>query len=146
MSPEINRTVARRFFAEQDRLRGGPAPELCTPDYVAHLAGNPPMNLDGHQGFAAAFYAGFPDLRHDVSMAIAEEDRAAVRFTIHGTHTGEFLGIAPTGRHVAVTATAVMELRDGRVATIRGEFDQLGLMRQLTGELAEESAAQQRGI
>jgi predicted ester cyclase len=142
MSPDTNRSIARRFFAEQDRLRGGPAAELCAPGYTAYLAGTPPLDLAGHQAFAAAFYAGFPDLRHSVEIAIAEGDRAAVRFTLHGTHTGDFMGMLPTGRSVTVTAAVLMRLADGRVAELWGEFDRLGLMGQLTGDAAtvEEAA------
>ncbi|MGH9281086.1 MAG: hypothetical protein ACRD12_23750, partial [Acidimicrobiales bacterium] len=55
-------TTAWRFFEEQDRLRGGPADELCGEGYTAYLASFPPMDLEGHKGFAAAFYAAFPDM------------------------------------------------------------------------------------
>jgi hypothetical protein len=113
MSPEMHHTLARRFFAEQDRLRGGPAPELCAPGYTAHLASNPPMDLAGHQAFAAAFYAGFPDLRHQVEQVVAEGDQVAVRFTLFGTHTEPFLGVEPTGRPVCLTAIACMALEGG---------------------------------
>jgi predicted ester cyclase len=146
MSPDANQSLARRFFAEQDRLRGGPAIELCAPDYIAYLANNPPLSLAGHQAFASAFYAGFPDLRHNVELAIAEADRAAVRFTLLGTHTGNFLGIEPTGRSVVVTATAIMHIVEGRVAELWAEFDQLGLMRQLTAPIEATSAENGQGI
>lgn len=146
MSPDSNQSLARRFFAEQDRLRGGPAAELCAPGYTAHLASNPPLDFIGHQAFASAFYAGFPDLRHNVEMAIAGTDRAAVRFMLIGTHTGDFMGMEPTGRSIAVTATAIMHITDGRVAELWGEFDQLGLMRQLTEPVEAATANAGQGI
>lgn len=132
MSLEENRSIACRFFAEQDRLRGGPAAALCAPHYTAHLAGNPPFNFADHQAFASAFYAGFPDLRHQIDLAVAEPDRVAVRFSLLGTHTGDFAVMAPTGRQIRVTATAIMRIEDGQVATLWAEFDQLGLFGQLT--------------
>lgn len=146
MSPEMSRALARRFFAEQDRLRGGPAAELCAPGYTATLAGNPPLDLAGHQAFAAAFYAGFPDLRHQVDLLAAEGDRAAVRFTLFGTHTGPFLGLPPTGCAIAVTASALMRLDQGCVAALWAEFDQLGLMRRLTDASQAPAAVRARGI
>lgn len=136
MSPETNRSIARRFFAEQDRLRGGPAAELCAPGYAAHLAGMPPLDLAGHQAFAAAFYAAFPDLRHQVELVAAEDDRAAVRFTLFGTHTGPFMDMAPTGRPIVLSALAFMRVEGERVAELWGEFNQLGLMSQLTSDPA----------
>jgi predicted ester cyclase len=145
MSPEQNRAVAHRFFAEQDRLRGGPADDLCAPGYTARLAGNT-LDLAGHKGFAAMFYAAFPDLRHTVEAVAAEEDRAAVRFTLTGTHTGDFVGMPPSGRPITVSATAIMRLAEGRVAELWGEFDQLGLMQQLTAEAVAAGGEESRGI
>jgi predicted ester cyclase len=131
MSVESPREVSRRFFAEQDRLRGGPAPELCAPGYTAHIVGNPPFDLAGHQQFARAFYAGFPDVFHTVDEPVAEGDRVSVRFVLRGTHTGDFMGIPPTQRPIEVEAIAMMRVADGKVAELRGMFDQLGLLRQL---------------
>lgn len=143
MVAESNATLARHFFAEQDRLRGGPAPQLCGQAYTAHLAGQT-LDLAGHEQFAAAFYAGFPDIRHQVELVAAEGDRAAVRFTLHGTHTGAFLGIPPTGRPILVAASAIMQIANAQVVTLWAEFDQLGLMRQLTGPVEER--VEERGI
>jgi predicted ester cyclase len=128
-------TLARRFFAEQDRLRGGPAEELCAPGYTAHLAGSS-YDLPGHRAFAAAFYQAFPDLRHHVELAVAEGDHVAVRFTLRGTHSGPFAGLEATGRAIRVGASAIMRLEGRRVAEVWGEFDQLALMGQLRGEVA----------
>ena len=146
MDTDTTSTLARRFFAEQDRLRGGPADDLCPPGYTAHLPGGPPLDLAGHQAFSTMFYAGFPDLRHEVELVAAEGDRAAVRFQLYGTHTGKFLGIAPTGRSIAISATAIMRLVDRQVAELWGEFDRLGLLGQLTGEGIEAETAQSEGI
>src|SRR5262245_46872475 len=123
MSAEINRALGRRFFEEQDRLRGGPAEELCAPGYVALLGGNPPMPRDGHEGFARGFYAGFPDAHHAIADVFATDDRVAVRFVIHGTHTGDFFGIPATQRRVTVAANVLMEVSDGKVTKLMGIFD-----------------------
>jgi predicted ester cyclase len=131
MPAEQNANIARRFFAEQDRLRGGPAPELCAPNYTAHLPGYPPLDFTGHQSFAAAFYAGFPDVRHNLEHVVTESDRAAVRFILLGTHSGPFMGMPATGTSITISATVLMRFEDGRVAELWGEFDRLGLMTQL---------------
>src|SRR5262245_28294533 len=104
MSADANRSLGRRFFEEQDRLRGGPAEDLCATGYVAMLGGNPPMPREGHEAFAKAFYAGFPDIHHVIEDVFATEDRVAVRFVLHGTHGGSFFGIPATGRQVEIAA------------------------------------------
>jgi steroid delta-isomerase-like uncharacterized protein len=126
-----NRALGLQFFAEQDRLRGGPAEALCDAAYTAHLGGNPPMNRIEHEQFALAFYAGFPDIRHAIEDVFATEDRVAVRFVLHGTHAGAFFGIPPTGRRVSIAANVLMHVADGRVTKLSGVFDEAGLLRQL---------------
>ena len=128
---EANCALARRFFEEQDRLRGGPAESLCAPGYQAHLGSNPTMPRAGHEGFAKAFYAAFPDLQHEIEQVFATDDRVCVRFVLHGTNTGSFFGMPPTGRTVTVPAHAVLHVSGGLVTTLFGIFDEGGLLRQL---------------
>ena len=124
-------SIGRKFFAEQDRLRGGPAPELCAADYEARLGGNPPVNRQGHEAFARGFYAAFPDMHHEIEDVFMAGDKVAVRFVIHGNHTGAFFGIPPTSRAVAVTGHVLLHLEQGRVRKLFGVFDEAGLLRQL---------------
>ena len=131
MLANANQELGRKFFEAQDRMRGGPDPDLCATGYTAYIGSNPPMALSDHEGFAKAFYAGFPDLYHTVEDTVATEDSVAVRFTLHGTHRAEFMGIPPTDRSLHIGAIAIFRIDDGRVAEIHGQFDQLGMMRQL---------------
>jgi steroid delta-isomerase-like uncharacterized protein len=135
MSATATESLGRLFFAEQDRLRGGPAEELCGADYTAQIGSYAPMSLAEHQQFAALFYAAFPDIKHVVEDVVATEEKAAVRFSLHGTQTGAFMGIPATGKSVAVSAIAILQVRNGKVTTLHGVFDQIGLMQQL-GALA----------
>jgi steroid delta-isomerase-like uncharacterized protein len=128
---ESNRALGRRFFGEQDRLKGGPAPELCAKDYTARIGGNPAMDRAGHEGFARAFYGAFPDIHHEVEIAVAEEDAVAVRFVLHGTHTAPFFGIPATNRKVAIAGHAFLRLGGGQVTSLVAVFDEAGLLRQL---------------
>jgi predicted ester cyclase len=122
---------AEAFFGGQDRQKGAPPAELLAPTYRAELVGFAPMDAAGHRAFAQAFYAAFPDLRHTVDAAQRTEEGIAVRFTITGTHSGPFMGLAPTGRSVTVACVALMAVHDDLVTQLHGIFDQLGMMRQL---------------
>ena len=128
---EANGALGRRFFEEQDRLRGGPAESLCAPGYQAHLGSNAAMPRAGHEGFAKAFYAAFPDMQHEIEQVFATDDRVFVRFVLHGTNTGSFFGMPPTGRTVTVPAHVVLHVSGGLVTTLFGIFDEGGLLRQL---------------
>ena len=131
MTVDENRTVALRFFQEQDRLRGGPADALCAPSYTAQIGSNPPMDLAGHKQFAQMFYGAFPDLYHTIEDAIAEADSVAVRFTLHGTHTHNMMDIPATGKSIQVSAIAILKIKDDKVTVLHGQFDQVGMLQQL---------------
>lgn len=126
-----NCALGRRFFEEQDRLRGGPAESLCAPGYQAHLGSNPSMPREGHEGFAKAFYAAFPDMNHEIEQVFATEDRVLVRFVLRGTNSGSFFGMPPTGRRVTIPAHVVLHVAGGQVTTLFGIFDEAGMLRQL---------------
>lgn len=129
--PKSVKDTARKFFEEQDRLRDGPAEALCSARYVAHLAGFPPMDLDGHKAFSTVFYEAFPDLKHSIQDVLAEGTHVAVRFRLTGTNGGSFMGAPATGKSVDVGGIALLKVADGKVAELRSEFDQLGLMQQI---------------
>jgi predicted ester cyclase len=128
---EINKSIATRFFMEQDRRKGPLDPEICATDYAAKIGNNPPLDLEGHSQFGRAFYAGFPDLYHTIEDTIAENNKVCVRFTLRGTQNGDFFNIPATGRPIQISATVVMDFSEGKIKCLHGEFDQAGMMQQL---------------
>jgi predicted ester cyclase len=123
--------VGPLFFNEQDRLRGGPAAELCAPAYRAIINANAALDLTGHQQFAKAFYSAFPDLSHTIEDIVADDDLVAVRLLLRGTHRAPFMGLAATNRSIAVFNNAILRVADGRVTELRAVFDQMTMMKQL---------------
>ena len=71
--------------------------------------------------------AAMPDFRADIEDLIAEGDKVVARLTFRGTHTcGEFMGIPPSGRSFAFSATSIFRIADGGCspsARVRGSFD-----------------------
>lgn len=126
-----NAVLARRFFTEQDRLKGGPAPELCAPGYQAWLGGNPPVDRAGHELFAKAFYSAFEGMHHTIDDLFATDERAAVRFALKGTHSGNFFGVPASGKPVTVYANVLLQIAHGQVTSLFGIFDEAGLLRQI---------------
>ncbi len=58
-------------------------------------------------------------------------NRVVVRRTVRGTHQGEWLGIAPTGKPVTFTGIWIARLTDGNLEEQWVNFDALGLLQQL---------------
>jgi len=79
----------------------------------------------------ASFRAAFPDWRSELHLLIAEADLVAEHFTARGTHRGEVMGAAPTGREVSLKGINIFRLRDGRICERWGCLDDLGFLRQL---------------
>lgn len=133
-------SVVLRFFAEVWNERGAAArdaaAELVADDYRDH---DPvPQQGPGRDGVAASIarcHTQIPDLRVLVDELIVDGDRVAARWTAVGTHTGEVLGVAPTGRPFRATGIDIFRLRHGRIAEAWHAWDQAGLREQLTREI-----------
>jgi predicted ester cyclase len=90
-----------------------------------------PPNVEGMRQFYRGVWAAFPDCEVVAEDLIAEGDKVAGRYVLQGTHTGEFMGIAPTGNRIAVRAAAVFRLVNGKCVERWQYFDEAGLLRQL---------------
>jgi predicted ester cyclase len=62
---------------------------------------------------------------------VAESDKVVVRFTYRGTHTGELMGVAPTGKKVSQAGINIFRIAGGKVAEAWAVHDTFGLMQQL---------------
>src|SRR5215208_6849187 len=77
------------------------------------------------------FCTAFPDWREEIVELVAEGDAVAGRFRCSGTHLGEFLGEAPTGKRMEVEEVFFLRAEDGRFADFWALEAGLGRMRQL---------------
>ena len=93
-----------------------------------------PLPVRGHSGlraFVSGLITGFPDLRFEVLAQIADGDKVAARWAIHGTHKGTFLGIPPTGVAILDQGVDVFVFRHGKIGEVWVNENDLGLLRQL---------------
>lgn len=79
----------------------------------------------------AEFRGAFPDWHEEIVELVSEGDTVAGRFRCSGTHLGEFLGEAPTGKRMEVEEVFFLRAEDGRFVEFWGLEDSLGRMRQL---------------
>jgi steroid delta-isomerase-like uncharacterized protein len=134
VSAEENRAVSRRVAEEV--FNGGNvdlADELYAPDYVLHDP-SLPEDLHGPEGikrYAAMTLGAFPDIRVAVEDQVAEGDKVVSRWTATGTHTGDLMGIPPTGRRVEISGVTINRFSGGKIAEDWYQSDDLGMMQQL---------------
>ena len=134
MSTEQNELVARRIGEElfnQGNL--SVADELIAPNAVDH---NEPSGTDCREHFkrvATMLRSAFPDLHMHVEDLITEEDKAAMRITITGTHTGPgaFFGIPPSGKRFQIQQMRFARLANGQMTDSWAVIDMFAWMQQL---------------
>jgi predicted ester cyclase len=131
MTIDQNKGFMRSFLEELDKQRTA-IDTFFSPSCLAHLPGNPqPTNREGFKQFVASLYAAFPDLHHKVEEQIAENDKVVGLVSAHGTHQGDFQGIAPTGKRVIITDIIITRILGGKVVELWAQFDALSLLQQL---------------
>jgi len=79
----------------------------------------------------AEFRSAFPDWREEIVELVAEGNTVAGRFKCSGTHRGEFLGEAPTGKRMEVEEVFFFRAEDGKFVAFWALEDSMGRMRQL---------------
>ncbi len=132
MSTEENKAIYRRIWDELlNKGNLAVVDELVAPSYVFH---DPQGSFSGPQGlkqFITAFRSAFSDMQFTVEDMIAEGDKVVKRWTLRAKHTGDFMGITPTGKQVEITGTSIGRFADGRSVEDWEALDHLGLMQQL---------------
>ena len=134
MSTEQNKASVRRLMEEVfNRGKTSLVDELFAPDFVEHeeLPPGIPPGREAVKQLPAIFRSAFPDFKVTIDDVIAEGDKVAVRSTWSGTHKGEFMGIAPTGKSVSFGVFDIIRIAGGKFVEHWGQMDNLGMMQQL---------------
>jgi predicted ester cyclase len=130
---EDHKAVVRRHLEE---AVSGRRPELWDELMAEGFVLHHPQVRPGRAGYAEAceaMWSGFPDVGVEVLDMVAEGDRVAVRYVERGTHTGMFMGMAPSGRRYEKHGFVLYRMEDGRLAEAWYQEDDLGYQRQLFG-------------
>jgi predicted ester cyclase len=141
MTREANLAATQRWGAEVASAgHYDVLDEILAPGFVDHdAAPDQGPGIEGLKGFFRTMRAAFPDLKAEPVEIVATDDHVAMRYTIGGTHQGEFQGAAPTGKSFEVSALQLARFENGRCVERWGSTDELGMMKQL-GILADVAA------
>jgi len=106
--------------------------EVFAADFVDHDPGEGQgPGLEGIKSYWRDFTVAFPDFALAPEVLSADDEYVTLVYTISGTHKGEFMGHAPTGKKFSVRGLQTTKFADGHVAERWGSSDELGLMQQL---------------
>jgi steroid delta-isomerase-like uncharacterized protein len=129
---EQNKTLARRWF--EDLFSRGDvdtANEILSEEFVDHLPREEERGIEELKHYVSIYRNAFPDIEDTVEDILAEGDKVVVRWRSRGTHQGQFMGVAPTGRHVAFTGMRPFRIAGGVIAESWVNIDERGLQEQL---------------
>jgi steroid delta-isomerase-like uncharacterized protein len=140
---EENKALVRRFIEEVwNNGNLGVIDELIAENHVDHdpAQAGAPGGRQGMRAFVEMYRAAYPDTHLEIGEVIAEGDLVAMTWTATGTHQGELMGIAPTGRSVTVTGMGVDRISGGQIVESWANYDALGMLAQL-GAIPAPTAA-----
>jgi predicted ester cyclase len=130
MSSQDNKTLVRRFITEVfEQGRPEAVDALATSDFVSH--GLPGTGPDVMKQAIDRVGKGLSDARFGVHEVVAEGNLVAVRVTSSATQSGEFMGMAPTGKSYTIEELHLFRIADGRIAEHWHQMDAMGMMKQL---------------
>lgn len=132
-----NKQIARRMYEEGfNKGDYNSVAQVLAPDHCSHDPHNPPgykVGPDGMKEIIRHYRAAFPDLHFTIDEQMAEGDRVITRWTSRGTHRGQLMELAPTGKSTMVTGISIDRIENGKIAETWVSWDMAGLMQQLTG-------------
>jgi steroid delta-isomerase-like uncharacterized protein len=135
MSAEENKEMMRRFM-EEGFGQGNTevVEEIVDTDFVCWDPNSETGEIRGLEtikGEVGYFRSAFPDFHWTVEDQVAEGDKVTTRYTLGGTHQGEFFGVPASGRRVEISGINVDRFEGGKLVEEWASYDLLGAMRQM---------------
>lgn len=131
---EKNNIAANKKFFSEIFNKGNFAimDELVSDDFIDH-EDFPGLesNKEGVEQFFTMFRAAFPDLKATVEFMFAKDDKVVSYLMISGTHKGEFMGMAATGKKINIKGIDIVRFEEGKAVEHWGLTDSMTMMQQL---------------
>lgn len=130
---EQNKAIVRRAIEEGwNPANLAVIDELYAADFIFHQeSGDTVRGLDSFKIWITTIHGAFPDIRYQIEAMYAEGDKVATRYTVRGTHRGDFRGLPATGKTFDLTGHLIHRVVAGKKTEGWGIWDTLGLMTQL---------------
>jgi steroid delta-isomerase-like uncharacterized protein len=130
MSCESNKALTARHYVEVLTQKKLSVVDEIYADRI-QVGDGPSMPREQFKAMAQMSTTAFPDLVATIHDQVAEGDLVATRWSAEGTHLGDFMGHAGSGRKATITAIHIHKITDNRIAGLWEEIDLLGLSKQL---------------
>ena len=132
---ERNKQVVRRAWAAYDAGDEVAFAECITDDWREHDAGGALATIADVRDSMRMHRAAFPDKRTIIDRIVAEGDLVVTHSRSEATHTGKYLGLAPTGKRLTLEEILICRIAGDRISE-SWQITTGGFMQQLTGRKA----------
>ena len=126
-----NLNVVQRFYDAYNKKQEAILNEVIADNYVDYGHQPPGRGVQGAKSDYQDIARGLGDARFDIDEMFGADNRVAVRWTLHATHTGPFAGVSPTNKKIEVHGISLYRLHDGRITETRNLADLFALFTQL---------------
>ena len=126
MSLEENKAIVRRLNEAYNKFNLDALDDLVAPDYVDHT--NKIKGLESLKQLMTMGHKGVPDWHETIEDIVAEGDKVWICITYTGTHTGELMGLAPTGNKIKTTSVDIHRIVNGKIAEYWNVTDTVRLL------------------
>ena len=132
----MHETNAEKFRRLVNAFNKGKAqdviPEIVATDFrLTNAPPGTPSNREGWIGATKMFHAAFPDIHVEITDIVSEGDMLAVHEVVTGTHSGDALGLPPTGKSATVEAVHFVKFKKGKIVERKSMTDMMSLFVQL---------------
>ncbi|HYM68516.1 MAG TPA: ester cyclase [bacterium] len=128
-----NKALVRRFYEVMwNTWDESAVPAVLAPE--VDFRGSIGLRKHGHAGvmeYMRLIRDAFPDFNNRIDDLVAEDEKVVARLTFTGTHLGQLLEHAATGRKVTYCGAAFFEMANGKIRQVWVLGDALSLMRQI---------------
>jgi len=128
MSLQENKAIVRKAIEALNKQDLSLLDDLVAPNYFDHTV---KQGLKWYKQSLAMLFKGFPDYHGTIEDVIAEGDKVWARVTYTGTHTGEYLGFAPSGKKISYKSVTIKRIVDGKIVEGWTVNDMLDFLKQL---------------
>ncbi|MHA2059482.1 MAG: ester cyclase [Candidatus Ranarchaeia archaeon] len=124
-----NIAIGRKMMAAVNAQDLSALDKLLVPDYINQQLEI--RNREDLKDILRRQFQGLPDVHRELLHIIADEENVWIHVKITGTHTGEYRGIAPTGKKIVMPAVPSYRIRNGKIVEGWSVWNPLDLFKQL---------------
>ena len=129
---EQERDLGRRWFDEVwNKGRREAIAEMLTPESIVHEGGIDTVGIDGFYPYFDRFQSAFSGIRVNIDDTIAQGDKICVRWSFTAKHTGDGLGIPPSGKTIHLTGISILRVANNKLLEGWQNWDMLAMTEQI---------------